>query len=152
MSHASRIDEAFIVQYLKDTFDADVVFAMDAWFFFARPPSGAPSDHMFPFVTVVTSDAHDQASNLGRPGVYRLNVGVSRDTYRARFGAPSDAHAPGAHDFTALDRILPHPVYAAQSWICVLNPGAETFRILEPLIAEAHELAARREAKRAQRG
>ena len=152
MSDARRIDESFLVQYLEKTFDADVVHAMEAWFFFARPPGGAPSDHMHPFATLVTSDAHDPASDLARPGIYRLNLGVARDTYRGRFGAPSAATAPGAYDFTALDRVLPHPVYAAQSWICVLNPSEETFRSLEPLLEEAHALAARREARRAARG
>jgi hypothetical protein len=39
---------------------------------------------------------------------------------------------------------MPHPVYAAQSWLSVLNPSAETFRDLQPLLAEAYQIAVQR--------
>ena len=41
-----------------------------------------------PFATIVTKDytGFDTASDLNRPGVFRLNVGVGRDTFRALFG------------------------------------------------------------------
>jgi hypothetical protein len=51
------------------------------------------------------------------------------------------------HDFTTLDQILPHPVYAPQSWVCVLNPSDETFQAVRPLLAEAYDLAVRRYAR-----
>jgi hypothetical protein len=42
-------------------------------------------------------------------------------------------------DYAAYDRILPHPVYAKQLWISILNPSDATFRdVVLPLIAEAH--------------
>jgi hypothetical protein len=56
------------------------------------------------------------------------------------------------HDFTALDQLLPHPVYAPQSWVCVLNPSAATFEAVRPLLAEAYQLAVSRYAKRETRG
>jgi hypothetical protein len=94
----------------------------------------------------------DRASNLDRPGVFRLNVGVGRETYRSLFGPRSGGDAAGpadaGHDFAALDRLLPHPVYAPQSWVCVLNPSAETFERVRPLLAEAYEQAAGRHARR----
>jgi hypothetical protein len=36
------------------------------------------------FATIVTTDEHDEGtpSNLSRPGVFRLNIGVSRATFR----------------------------------------------------------------------
>ena len=46
-------------------------------------------------------------------------------------GDPKRGRAPmihGGHDFTALDRIMPHPVYGKMYWVCVLNPSDETFR------------------------
>ena len=46
---------------------------------------------------------------------------------------------------------MPHPVYAAQSWVCVLNPSDATFESLRPLLAEAHQRAAERDARIAAR-
>lgn len=112
--------------------------AMDALFFFYDPDGTNPANRMYPFATIVTTDAHDQASDLERPGVYRLNIGVGRDTFRSLF--PEDAE----QDYTAFDTLLPHPMYAAQSWICVLNPSHETFDRLRPMLAEAHERARRK--------
>ena len=43
-------------------------------------------------------------------------------------------------DFTALDRLLPHPVYGQQHWISILNPSDDTFRdTVVPLLALAHD-------------
>jgi hypothetical protein len=85
-------------------------------------------------------------SNLDRPGVFRLNIGVSRETFQSLFGAGKvDV---GAYDFAALDTIMPHPEYAAQHWVCVLSPSAATFEQVRALLAEAYALAERRHARR----
>src|SRR5690606_13205540 len=91
----------------------------------------------------------DNASQLNRPGVFRLNIGVGRDTFRALFGDPpsGDATANTDYDFAALDRLMPHPVYAPQWWVCVLNPSPETFDAVKPLLAEAHGKVATRYAR-----
>jgi hypothetical protein len=68
---------------------------------------------------------------------------VSRPTFRALFG-----DASGGYDYSALDRLRPHPVYAPQSWVSVLNRSAETYRVVEPLLAEAFEQAVKRVAPR----
>ena len=47
---------------------------------------------------------------------------------------------------------MPHPVYGWMSWVCVLNPSAETFKTMQPLLAEAYDLAVAKFAKRAARG
>src|SRR5437868_830624 len=104
------MDEASIREYIVKTFaEVDVVEAMGASFFSYGP------DHKFPFATLVTGDEHDQASNLSRPDVFRLNVGVSKQTFQSLFGSgpahPDEGGAEGNYDFTALDRIMPHPVY-----------------------------------------
>ncbi|MFC4455892.1 DUF6194 family protein [Deinococcus sonorensis] len=98
------------------------------------------ADRMLPFVTVMTSDLYDQASQLERPGIYRLNLGVGPRLYRQLFGNAT----LNSHDFTALDTLMPHPEYAAQGWVCVLNPSSATFADLQPLLRAAHERAARR--------
>ncbi|MFC3853232.1 DUF6194 family protein [Salinispirillum marinum] len=45
------------------------------------------------------------------------------------------------HDFTALNELMPHPIYGWMSWVQVLNPSASTFESIRPLIAEAHAKA-----------
>lgn len=104
--------------------------------FFVHDPEGdLPDVRKQPFATIVTGDRYDDVSDLDRPGVYRLNVGVSR----ARYG-----QLDLGTDLTALDVFLPHPIYAAQHWICVLNPGPRTTGLLAELIVEAHTLARRK--------
>lgn len=112
-----------------------------------RAVERAPPDRRFPFVTLVTNDKYDQASKLDRPGVFRLNIGVSRTTYQSLFGAqPARPGASGVvdtgHDFTTLDQIMPHPIYAAMFWICVLCPSAVTFEKVATFLAEAYDRAA----------
>jgi hypothetical protein len=100
------------------------------------------ADNKFPFATIVTKDNEfDSASNLDRPGVFRLNVGAGKETFRALFGEQE----PAGTDFTALDKLMPHPVYAKMYWVCVLNPSDKTFATVKPLIAEALSLAAARD-------
>lgn len=95
------------------------------------------ADNKFPFATIVTKDNDfDSASNLNRPGVFRLNVGVGKETFRALFG---DAE-PSGINYTALDRLMPHPVYARMHWVSVINPSAATFETVKPLLAEARNL------------
>jgi hypothetical protein len=89
---------------------------------------------------------NDAASKVNRPGVYRLNLGIGKPTFVQRFGAVPARPAGGGvvdtgHDFTQLDRILPHPVYGWMAWVCVLNPSEPTFEELRPLIDEGYRLA-----------
>ncbi|HEY7350929.1 MAG TPA: DUF6194 family protein [Ktedonobacterales bacterium] len=158
-----NVNEAEISQYITDRFQGvDVVVASDASFFFYNPDSTVPPDHRFPFVTIVTSDAFDQFSNLNRPSVFRLNIGLGKQTFRSLFGLPKassgrdSAAESGAtssdHDFTALDHLMPHPVYGRMYWVCVLNPSAETLETkVRPLLAEAYELAVSRYNRQAAR-
>ncbi len=92
------------------------------------------------FATIVTTDEHDMGSpsNLAREGVFRLNIGVGKETYERLAGSIADP------DYAAFDRVLPHPVYARQRWLSILNPGRRSFdEIVKPLIAEAHDRLAR---------
>jgi len=75
---------------------------------------------------------------------------VSRDTFRALFGPASSAESDQstAYDFAALDRLMPHPVYAPQSFVCVLNPSPDTFAAVRPLLADAYGRVAARHARR----
>jgi hypothetical protein len=117
--------------------------------FYFYDPTNSPDNRRFPFATVVIKDDYDQASQLHREGVFRLNVCVSKETFRKLFGEPqaksgTNGAAADVHDFTALDTLMPHPVYAAQSWVSVLNPADATLDAAKQLLAEAYEIAVQR--------
>ena len=105
-----------IHRYILETYPDTIVAAIEGGTFYSCDPANFPN-----FATVVTSDAFDDASNLSREGAYRLNIGLSRDTFQKLVG---DQEAP---DYTALDQLMPHPVYAKQHYVSVLNPSATTF-------------------------
>jgi hypothetical protein len=119
-----------------------------AWgdtFFFYDPTGSNPEAQRFPFATIVTKDygGFDEASNLNRPGVFRLNLWVSRET-SAAVAAGDEAVDPAT-----LDRLMPHPIYAAQSWVSVLNPGEHTADRAMGLLRESYERAVARAERRA---
>lgn len=111
------------------------------------PTGETPAERRFPFATIVLRNTDGARSLLDRPGVYRLNVGVRRSQFVELLGlSPSEVQdAPSPPDHSALDRLLPHPVYAAQSWVSILNPGPATADLALELIGDAHA----REASRA---
>jgi hypothetical protein len=119
-------------------------------FFFYAPEGGAPG--RMPFATIVTKDydGFDTASKLNRPGVFRVNVAVGRAAFEELIGYPPAAHA--AHsarfDYTAIDRLIPHPAYATQAWVAILNPGETTATLARSLLSDAHARAARRHHRR----
>ena len=89
---------------------------------------------------------NDKASELDRAGVFRLSIGISKQTFEKRFGSrpkrpPKGGIIDTAHDFTLLNELMPHPIYGWMSWVQVLNPRASTFNALLPLISEAYENA-----------
>ena len=126
-----------MTQLIRDTFPDAVVATIDSAAFFSLDETHWPN-----FATVVWTDEHDEGapSNLARPGVYRVNVGVDRPTFERLVGGLTDP------DYAAFDRFVPHPVYAKQRWISILNPSHATVRdSLMPLIADGHaRLAARK--------
>ncbi len=99
-----------------------------------------------PFATIVTKDYgdFDAFSRLDRPGVFRLNVEAGRTAFEELIGYAPAAHGQAEHDYAELDRLLPHPVYAPQGWVCIVNPGERTEAQARDLLAAAHERARRR--------
>jgi hypothetical protein len=131
-----------MIQLITDAFPDAVVARVDSAAFFSLDERHWPN-----FATVVWTDEHDEGapSNLARPGAYRVNVGVDRPTFERLVGGESD------QNYAAFDRFMPHPVYAKQRWISILNPSHKTVtRALVPLISEGHErLVAQRARARA---
>jgi uncharacterized protein DUF6194 len=146
--------ESEIVGFVTEAFEGvDVVVA--------SADNGAPEaawgdtffsygDARFPFATIVIHDyeGFDTESNLDRPGVFRVNASVSKETFDGLFGGGDDGDD---HDFTALDTPLPHPIYGAQAWVSVLNPGPATDGLIKTLLAEAYERAVARHERRTSR-
>lgn len=130
------------MEYITTTFpDVETTTNFGYTFFFYR------SERQLPFATLIASDnEYDRISNLDRPGVYRLNIGISRETFQALFGTTKVDVS--SYDFTALDVIMPHPEYAPQNFICVLSPGAMTSEKVRDLLAEAYDIAVRRFTRR----
>lgn len=136
-------DQLQMIQLIRDAFPDAVVASIDSAVFFSLDESHWPN-----FATIVWTDEHDEGapSDLARPGVYRVNVGVDRETFARLVGGM--AHS----DYAAFDRFIPHPVYAKQRWISILNPSHDTVRdSLMPLIEAGHDrLAGRHHAAKVQ--
>lgn len=102
-------------------------------------------DHRLPFLTIADSDyEYDDVSNLSREGVFRINIGVSRETFDSLVGG----RKPEDVDHTALDMFLPHPDYAKQNFICILSPSGENEEKVKAAISEAHGIAKARLERR----
>ena len=136
------IDESFITSYITSTFEnVKTTVNLGYTFFIYR------DDDMLPFATIAsTGNEYERISNLDRPGVYRLNIGVSRETFQSLFG--TNKVDVSAYDFTTLDTIMPHPDYSAQSFLCVLSPSEATFERIRPLLAEAYDIAVKKYNRR----
>ncbi|GHA86366.1 DUF6194 family protein [Cognatilysobacter bugurensis] len=141
------MEESSVAQYICESFEGIVpVCAWGETSFFYNPGLVLPRGVYFATLKVKDGD-NDQASDLARPGVFRLNMGIGKPTYRSLFGLPPARPAAGGvvntgHDFSVLDTLTPHPVYGWMAWVSVLNPSAQTFETIKPLLREAHELAA----------
>lgn len=136
------MNESTAIEYITTTFpNVETTTNFGYIFFFYR------SERQLPFATLIAADnEYDRVSDLDRPDVFRLNIGISRETFQALFGtAKVDV---STYDYTALDVILPHPEYALQNFICVLSPGAAAWQTVQSLLVEAYDMAVRRFTRR----
>lgn len=132
------MDESAVIDFIQNTFpDVETVVDFGYTMFFYK------SDRKLSFATLISSDYdYDHVSNLNRPGVYRMNIGVSKGTFQSLFGK-NDVDLNN-FDFASLDVIMPHPEYAQYHFICVLSPSEKTFEKVRVLLAEAYNIAVRR--------
>lgn len=102
-------------------------------------------ERMLPFATIADRDSeYDNKSNLDRDGVFRINIGVSKETFDNLVGQmPVDRC-----DFTQLDVFLPHPDYAKQHFICILSPTGEQIHRTHSMLQEAHSIALARQQRK----
>ena len=123
---------------MREQFPEMVIQIADGNSFFFVP---GETERMFPFATLVQDNTYEVFSQLDRPGVYRLNIGVGKVRLRALF---VESHIS---DLTALDTLMPHPTYATAGWVCILNPSLDTFGAVQTLLAGAYERSAKRAVK-----
>ncbi len=129
---------ASITDYIVATYPGTDVIATpegDGIFFSLNPETHWPN-----FATIVTSDRHDmeQNSDLTARGLFRLNIGIGPVEFKKRFGGE------GVYDYTARNVLFPHPTYAAQRWVGIVNPSSITFEDeVKPLLDVAYKLVAR---------
>lgn len=141
-------DPKAIRAHIEATCPGATVTTDEGSLFFGYNPRNDPAPAAsIPFATLVTSDKYDPGSDLSRRGLFRLNVGVPLATYKALFGPPPPFPKDGGivqtgHDFTAIDQVLPHPVYAALGWVCIVAPD-KTWPQAKAFLAEAFELIKR---------
>ncbi|MEU1586105.1 DUF6194 family protein [Micromonospora sp. NPDC005710] len=121
-----------------------------AWgdrFFFLGP------DRRHPFATIVEHDVpgFDEAAQLHRPGVFRLNVDLGRAEFERRFGFPPTAFEEHRHefDYARLDTLVPHPGYARYGFASIVMPGPQVLPEVDRLLTIAHDRAVRRRERAA---
>jgi hypothetical protein len=153
-----RMTEAEIIEYIRALPGVVVVTASEdngapavAWgdtFFFYDPEGNRPENQRLPFATVVINDypGWDTESRLDRDGIFRVNIAIDRRDFERLVGHSPSQHA--AHhrefDYAKTDVLLPHPTYASQGWVSILNPGERTGVQVRELLDNAHALAAHR--------
>lgn len=124
-------------------------FPEEAWgdAFFFHAPDGTMPAHTQPYGTITTRDLPgDTASDLDPPGRWRVNIHVGRTAFGRLVREEADP------DHTAADVLLPHPVYGAQGWVCVVTPGERTTAEVLRLLRAAHDAAAARHLRRSATG
>nr|WP_246638081.1 DUF6194 family protein [Halomonas neptunia] len=153
MTKESSVQKKEISEYILDQYRG--VVAVDAWgeqSFFYNPDRRLPRGVYFATLKDKDGD-NDKGSNLSREGVLRFNFGISKSSYEEALGKRPARPAAGGvvntgHNFTELNTLLPHPVYAWMSWVCVLNPDKAMIQELEPLLNESYDLVVKKYAKR----
>ena len=89
---------------------------------------------------------NDKSSELDRAGIFSVSIGINKSSYEKLFGLKPPRPAKGriintGHDFTALNTLMPHPIYGWMNWVQILNPTETAFTEILPLIEEAHACA-----------
>jgi hypothetical protein len=141
------MDPETLRRHIVDAFPGThVMEAHGDLFFLHDPHRDLPPERQQPWATIVTSDHHgDVASQLDRPGVFRLSIGLPRAEFVELFPAG------GEHDPAALDIVVPHPVYGALHWVQVLAPDT-TWPAARELLTRAQAFPVRKYTNAAARG
>jgi hypothetical protein len=142
-----------LTHFLLEKFPGLIV--IKAWgetsFFFN--PDGSSSRGTY-FCTIKEKNGkNDQSSALDRPEIYRFSFALARATFLELFGSipqrpPKGGIITGPHDFTQLDTLLPHPIYAWMCWVAILNPSEQSFSKLEGMLEQSYQLVVKKHRKK----
>ena len=142
-----------ISNHILSNFDG--LSLLDSWgekSFFYNPNNLLPRGIYF--CTIKEKDgANDKASDLNRDGIFRVNFGISKQTFLNRFHLlpkrPSKGNIiDGSYDFKALDVLTPHPIYGWMAWVSILNPSHDSWNNLQMLLAESYKICIEKYNKR----
>jgi hypothetical protein len=86
---------------------------------------------------------NDKSSELDRPGIYRLRIGISKESYDRQFCPRPKRPCKGSivgtgHHSAEVNVLMSNPIYECMSWMHVLSPEKSIFESIFPLIAEAY--------------
>jgi len=120
--------------------------------FFYNPDGSSPHGTYFLTIKEKNGD-NDKASNLDRYNIYRLNFGVSKDTFLSLFDdiptrPAKDQIISCDYDFTQCNQLTPHPIYGWMRWLAIISPDHQKFETIKPLISESYDLAVKKFKKR----
>lgn len=122
-----------------------------AWgdhFFYYAPDGGIPEREQ-PYATIVTKDYPDDSlSNLDPTDRWRLNIHVGTAAFTELIGEAPRTDRAESRAYTLTDVLLPHPLYRAQGWVCIVLPDTDPEGLATRLLRRAHEDARRRAVRR----
>jgi len=101
--------------------DLNMIYAYAEKSYFYNPQNILPRGAYF--ATFKEADGqNDKASMLGRDKVYRLSFGICTNSYFKIFGTKPKRPLKGhivdlEHNFTELNTLTPHPIYAWMNWV-----------------------------------
>lgn len=121
-----------------------------AWgdYFFYYAPDGVVPRNRQPYATIVTQDYPDDAkSRLDDDDRWRLNIHVGPAVFAELLGYPPEQSDGVGVDYSITDAFLPHPLYGAYGWVCVVNPA----RVTTPRVLETLRVAHQDDRRRVER-
>lgn len=121
--------------------------------FFYYAPDGRVPRNRQPYATIVTKNyLDDEASRLDENGRWRLNIHVGANIFTDLLGYQPDEIDEAAVDYSVTDTFLPHPLYGAFGWVCIVNPADTTTERALAALRIAHQADKRRVERRGSRG
>ena len=145
LDHVRRLDHVLVLAPAEGS-----EFPAIAWgdsFFYYAPDGQVPTNRQ-PYATIVTKDyPEDARSRLDGSDRWRLNIHVGSPLFEQLVGYAPES-IPDSVDYSQTDVFLPHPLYGAYGWVCVVNPGAATLERSLEALREAHDADRRRVQRR----
>ena len=145
LTHPQSLTSEWIEHYLLSNFTG--LIALETYgekTFFYNPNDALPRGIYF--CTIKSNDGpRDKASDLSRPGVFRMNWQLSSQDFLELFDKIPKRPAKGQviegnYDFRQLGSLTPHPVYGWMRWVSVVNPTPSLWPQIEDLLKKSYAL------------